>query len=254
MIEFLPADVSTVTATVLIISSFFTSAIMGATGIGGGVLLLSLMAALLPVAVLIPVHGVVQLGSNAGRVFLLRNGVQWPALLPFLVGSLIGALVGGKLVVALNEAALLISLAVFILYMVWGPKPKIRHSATRMLLVAGGAFSTFLTMFFGATGPFVSSLFANMFDDRRKFIATHSAGMVLQHVFKIIVFAVLGFAFAPWIWLIAAMVTTGFAGTYTGTKLLDAIPEALFRKLYRILISGIALHLLWQGLFSLTAG
>ena len=253
MPEFLPVDLPAASAAILIVSSFFTSAIMAATGIGGGVLLISIMASLMPITVLIPVHGVVQLGSNAGRVFLLRRQVQWPWLLPFFGGSLIGAFAGGSMVVTLPEAILRVALAIFILYMVWGPKPRVKQVATKLLLVLGGAVSTFLTMFVGATGPFVSALYANLFDDRRPFIATHSAGMVIQHVLKIIAFGVLGFAFGPWIGLIVAMVATGFAGTWAGTRFLHAVPETSFRVIYRAVITLLALHLLWQGAAGLTA-
>ncbi|MCB1471848.1 MAG: sulfite exporter TauE/SafE family protein [Rhodobiaceae bacterium] len=249
MIDLLPPDIPALSAAIMIVSSFFTSLIMAATGFGGGVLLLSIMASLMPIAALIPVHGVVQLGSNTGRVFLLRQSVQWGYLLPFLAGSIIGAAVGGKMVVTLSDTVLRTGLALFILYMVWGPKPKFIAAGARWMVVAGGAFSTFLTMFFGATGPFVLAIFSNIFPDNRlHFIATHSSAMVIQHVLKVLAFGLLGFAFAPWAGLIVAMIATGFAGTWTGTRLLHRIPEAQFRIVFKLLITAVAAHLLWQGL------
>ncbi|MFN0263321.1 sulfite exporter TauE/SafE family protein [Tepidamorphus sp. 3E244] len=254
MPEFLPPDLPALSSAIMIVSSFFTSMIMAATGFGGGVLLLSIMASLMPIAALIPVHGVVQLGSNTGRAILLRDSVQWGYLLPFLVGSIIGAAIGGRLVVTLDDGILRVALALFILYMVWGPKPKFDASGARWLIGAGGAISTFLTMFFGATGPFVLAIYSNVFpNDRHKFIATHSTAMVIQHVLKVIAFGILGFAFAPWLGLIAAMVATGFAGTFVGTKLLNRIPEAQFRIVFRVLITAVSAHLLWRGIMSLTA-
>ena len=53
--------------------SFFTSAMTAAAGIGGGVVLLAIMATVYPPAVLIPVHGMVQLGSNGGRALLMTG-------------------------------------------------------------------------------------------------------------------------------------------------------------------------------------
>ena len=106
-------------------------------------------------------------------------------------------------------------------------------------------------LFFGATGPFVMAIYSNIFpDNRHHFIATHSAAMIIQHVLKVIAFGLLGFAFAPWAGLIVAMVATGFAGTWTGTRLLNRIPEASFRVIFKALISLVALHLLWRGLAS----
>ncbi|PPR79335.1 MAG: hypothetical protein CFH06_00428, partial [Alphaproteobacteria bacterium MarineAlpha3_Bin5] len=48
---------------ILCIVSFLGSFITISLGIGGGVLLLSTMAQILPPTTLIPIHGVVQLGS-----------------------------------------------------------------------------------------------------------------------------------------------------------------------------------------------
>lgn len=252
MPDFLPPDLPGAYAAILVVSSFFTSMIMASMGFGGGVLLLSIMASVLPIAALIPVHGVVQLGSNASRVILLRKSVQWPVLVPFLAGSLAGALLGGNLVVTLDDAILRIALALFILYMVWGPKPVFNAARARWLIATGGAISTFLTMFFGATGPFVLAIYSQIFpDNRHHFIATHAAAMIVQHIFKIVTFALLGFAFAPWAGLIAAMIATGFAGTFAGTRLLNHIPEANFRRVFRVLVTLVALHLLWRGLAAL---
>ena len=255
MLQFLPPDLPALSAVIMIVSSFFTSMIMAATGFGGGVLLLSIMASMMPIAALIPVHGVVQLGSNVGRTFLLRKSVQWSYLVPFLLGSIVGALAGGKMVVTLNDAVLRIGLAIFIIYAVWGPKPKFNAAGARWLIAAGGAFSTFLTMFFGATGPFVLAIYSQIFpDNRHHFVATHSAAMIIQHVLKILAFGLLGFAFAPWAGLIAAMIATGFAGTFTGTRLLHRIPEAQFRIVFKVLITAVAAHLLWRGIGAYLAG
>jgi len=67
-------------------------------------------------------------------------------------------------------------------------------------------------------------------------------------VLKVLAFGLLGFAFAPWSGLIVAMIATGFAGTWTGTRLLHRIPEAQFRIVFKLLITAVAAHLLWQGL------
>ena len=55
----------------LIAASLVTSFITAAFGIGGGVVLLAFLALVLPPVALIPVHGVVQLGSNGGRVAIM---------------------------------------------------------------------------------------------------------------------------------------------------------------------------------------
>ena len=70
MEQLLPEGLAVYPAIALIIASFFTSALTAAVGIGGGLSMLALMAYVIPPFALIPVHGLVQLGSNASRAHL----------------------------------------------------------------------------------------------------------------------------------------------------------------------------------------
>ena len=79
------------------VSSFITASI----GIGGGMIMLAVLAQALPINAVIPVHAVVQLGSNSGRAVMLSKHISWKLLVYFAAGSLIGALVGGQLVIKL---------------------------------------------------------------------------------------------------------------------------------------------------------
>ena len=61
------------------------------TGAAGGIVLLGLMATVMPPLALIPVHTVVMLGSGATRTMIMWRHVMRPAVLPFVIGSVIGA-------------------------------------------------------------------------------------------------------------------------------------------------------------------
>ena len=82
----LPEGLGALVAAGLIVVSFLTSFTTAAFGIGGGLMLLAVMASLVPAAALIPVHGIVQLGSNAGRAVMLRQRIVWPILVSFAIG------------------------------------------------------------------------------------------------------------------------------------------------------------------------
>ncbi|MGD1887098.1 MAG: TSUP family transporter [Cohaesibacteraceae bacterium] len=240
---YLPDGLSALMALTLVLTAFATAALTAAFGIGGGVALLAVMASIVPVAVLIPVHGVVQLGANTGRAIVQIRQVVWPLLGLFCAGALVGAFVGGQLVVTLPELLLKAFVGLFVLYTVWAPKPSGQKGGP-LGLVAGGAFSTLLTMFVGATGPFVAALLAPRLDDRRYYAGTHAAAMVLQHGLKVVIFGLLGFAFGAWLPVMAAMIAAGFAGTVLGTRLLHALPEARFRLVFKWLLTVLALQLL----------
>ncbi len=243
----LPPEVAPGFAGVLVITSFFTSALTAAFGIGGGVSLLAVMAAGLPLATVIPVHGVVQLGSNVGRAAVQRAHIDWAVTAWFCGGGALGAAVGGATVVSLPDAPLKLAVAAFILFAVWGPKPPGLGRGPGAA-AAGGALGGLVTMYVGATGPFTAAVLAAQRLDRLAQVATFSMCMSVQHVLKVIAFGVLGFAFGPWALLLAAMIGAGFAGTLAGGRLLRAMPETVFRRGFRVLMTGLALYVGAAGL------
>lgn len=201
----------------------------------------------MPVAAIIPVHGAVQLGSNAGRMFTLRQYVVWERVLPFAAGALPGALVGGMFLLTLDDNLLKIALGLFVIAVTWVRIPRLA-SAGSFIFAAGGLVTSFATMFFGATGPLVAILFANAFQDRRNYSASHAAALSFQHGVKLAVLIVAGFALLTWLPLIALMVAAGYAGTLLGTRFLTAMPEAKFRLYFRLLLTLLALELIRRGL------
>ena len=250
---FIPPGLDGFASGLLIFASFFTSAAMAALGVGGGLMMLSLMASFMPIAALIPVHGMVQLGSNAGRAVVQRAHLRRDLLLPFLIGSLAGAVAGGMFVVTLDDSILRLAIGLFILYAVWGPKPRFSGAARTALLSIGGLVSTFLTMFFGATGPFAMAVAQPLIDQRQALIGTHAAMMTIQHILKLVVFGALGFVFGPWLPFVAAMIATGFLGTLFGTRLLAMMPERTFRTIFKWAITLLALDLIRRGVTALIA-
>ena len=84
-------------------------------------------------------------------------------------------------------------------------------------------------------------------DSFRMFYCNPHRLMSVLHVLKIAVFGALGFAFAQWVPLVAAMIVTGYAGTLWGTALLDRMPEDAFRKGFRILLTLLAIDMIRRG-------
>ena len=243
----LPPDTGWDVFTALLAVSFATSFTTAAFGIGGGVALLAVLASLLPPAALIPVHGVVQFGSNLGRMGLLIRHVDWPLVTAFALGSVIGAGLGGAFAVQLPPGGVQIGVGLFILWSVaFRPPAFLRRQGA-----VTGAVSTFLTMFFGATGPFVAAYLKSRDLGRYAFVATHATMMTLQHVFKTLAFGLLGFAFAPWLPLIAGMIATGFLGTLAGKRVLGVTTDARFHVALNFILTLLALRLVWAGLADL---
>lgn len=243
----LPAGVPPAIALLLIAISFLTSAFTAAFGIGGGTVMLGALAGAVPPGVVIAVHGLVQVGSNLGRSYVQRAHALWPLVARFTLGSLVGVALGAAFVVAVPERVLLGLLGLFILAMAWIPKPRIPGLASSGLLIGGG-LSTFITMFVGATGPFVQALLLPLKLEKRQLIATHAVCTTIQHVLKVFAFGLLGFSFADWLPLVAAMILSGFAGTLAGTRLLERMPERWFLLTIKAVLTLVGLDLLRRAL------
>jgi len=243
----LPDGLGAGAAVFLILASFFTSALTASFGVGGGTVMILLLGFFIPVAALIPVHGAVQFGSNTGRAWYQRAHVRRDIFTPFAMGSVVGAIAGAFLVVQLPDEALKLFLGAFIIVVTWARIPGI-ESLGRAGLAAGSIVLALLNMFVGATGPLLTSFFAQfMAGDRKALVATHAAAMSVQHLLKVIVFGVAGFAFASWAPLVAAMIASGYLGTLYGSRLLDRLPEETFRRWFRIGITLLALDMVRRG-------
>jgi uncharacterized membrane protein YfcA len=109
-------------------------------------------------------------------------------------------------------------------------------------------------MFFGGTGPFVATFVKAQDLDRLRHVATHAALMTVQHLLKILVFGFLGFAFAQWIGFVVLLITAGFIGTVVGRQVLAKIDESKFRFALNLVLSVLALRLIWSGATNMAAG
>jgi uncharacterized protein len=228
-------------ALALVALSFVTSLITATFSLGGGSLLIAAMTLVLPPVVVVPVHGCVQFGSNAGRSWVLREHIQWQFILWVTLGAVIGSVIGGRFANVLPDRWFAAGIGLFVLVTTWLPQPKL-IARSRTVQFAGGMLVSAVGMVVGAAGPLIAA-FVRGIEDRRQLVATHAMLTTFQHVFKVIVFVAMGFAFAHYLPLILLMVLSGFAGTAVGSRLLTRVPEQVFRVGFRVLLSLVALEL-----------
>ena len=230
-------------ALTVIAVSFASSFITAAFGIGGGAVMLGVLAVLLPAPAIIPVHGLVQLGSNVGRAAILLKYLRIDLVGPFFLGALVGIALGGAFVVQLDAGVIQIGVGFFILWSIlFRPPAFMRRSSA-----VAGAFSSFLTMFFGGTGPFVAAFVKTQQMDRLSHVATHATLMTIQHFLKTIAFGLLGFVFSAWAGLVALLIAFGFLGTVVGRHVLTRIDEKRFKFALNAILTILALRLIYAG-------
>lgn len=244
----LPAALSPLTSAGLVLLAAVTSAITASIGIGGGVLLLAVMAIIMPATAIIPVHGMVQLGSNFGRASMLLRHINLRTIAWFAPGALLGAWLGSLFLVDLPLAFIQLCIAGFILLLCWGPAiPAIATGPAGTLIAA--TVTTFISLFVGATGPLVAAFVKRQQQGERfTTVATFATAMCLQHAPKAMIYGAAGFVFADWLGLILLMVVAGALGTWIGLQLLRRLSNNRFTLVFNLLLTLLALRLIWQAL------
>lgn len=226
---------------------FFTAALTATVGMGGGMVLVVVMASFLPVAALIPVHGVVMLVANGSRTWFMRPHIDKKLLIPFALTSIPGSFAGAYFVVDVPDAVLKSMIAIFVLLAVWIPKidmkPVIKSQNRSWLL--GGFLTSFGNMIVGGGGILLAPFFSRSKMGRKTIVATHGACMTVQHGLKVVAFGALGFSFGAYLPLIAGMAVSAIFGSWVGKHLLNHFSDALFLRIFKITTSILALRLLY---------
>jgi len=155
----------------------------------------------------------------------------------------LGAGLGGVVVVDLPPALVQLVVGLFILWSLVRKPPAWLSRAAGLT----GLISNFLTMFFGATGPFVANFVRSLDLPRQAHVATHAVLMTFQHGLKVAAFSVLGFAFGPWLTFLALMIGAVALGTVLGRQVLLRIDETLFRRFFLAVLGGLAVRLVYVG-------
>jgi uncharacterized membrane protein YfcA len=231
----------------LSVAAFATAILSALVGLAGGMTLLTVMLWFLPPLAAIPLHGAIQLISNLSRTLIQREHARYDLLwwygLPLLPMGVLGLLAAKRI----PETALEAAIGVFVLVATWRPALLSLGAhlggGLRARFLALGVVSGFLNVTIGATGPFVAPFFLNLGLPRQAVIGSQAGVQALGHVVKILLYAGFGFAFADHWPLVACAGASALAGTWVGSRLLDRVSERWFTRLYKGVLTALALQL-----------
>ena len=106
-----------------------------------------------------------------------------------------------------------------------------------------------LNMTIGAAGPLIAPFFLRIGLTRQALIGTKAACQAAGHLVKIAIFGIAGFVFADYAIPLALLSLSVIAGTWIGSQLLERVSERWFKRLYRGVLTLIALRLvIWEGM------
>ncbi|MCB0339355.1 MAG: hypothetical protein KDD53_07110, partial [Bdellovibrionales bacterium] len=82
-------------------------------------------------------------------------------------------------------------------------------------------------------------------------VVTQAALMTVVHILKITTFMVLGSYFHDYLVLIVAMVLATAIGSLVGTRLREIVSESLFKSVFKIVLTALAIRLIYSTDWSL---
>lgn len=237
--------------TVFAVAVLSTSFISGIFGMAGGMILMGLLLAIMPLPAAMVLHGVTQMASNGWRAWLWRAHIQWRIATRYAAGAVVVALALAALRFTPSAPVALIVLGLMPLVALYLPG-RVAPDITRGSHAFGcGALCTVLLLLAGVSGPVFDVFFVRSRFDRKDVIATKAAIQVFGHLLKIAYFGPLliasGETVAPAAIILA--IALALVGTQLSRRVLDSISDAQFRTWSRWLITMIAAVYLMHGLF-----
>jgi uncharacterized protein len=218
-------------------------------GLGGGLFTLAATSLLLPLPVVVPLNGVLILAGQITRVAQYYRYIDWDITLPFIPGSVLGAVAGAYVYFGLPEALLAFLLGCVLIWMAWAkPSDRTRALVARIPFPFFwvGILHTFLSSVLGA-GALFQSLMVNSRLSKDAMIATIAAAMLFMALFKSVGYMLAGFDYSPYLLLIGLSWLMGMSGTIVGKMCVDVLPDTYFRMIIRIVVSLFALRLFWRA-------
>jgi len=228
----------------LFLVCFFGSAVSGLMGFAGGMVMLAGLAAVLDTAYIVPIHAAISLGSNLSRIGFFFKHIRWEVVRYFVVGLILGSILGLAIYKLLPKDLLKLLMGIFILIMTYLPQKK-EAGAMRLIFFIPVAFAAgILGMLFGGTGPFTAPFFFRRKLIKESFIATAGATQTLHHFIKLLLFGLIGSNVLPY-WRTLLVLYAGIIlGTWSGKKLLGRVSEKTFKLSVYTILTLLALDII----------
>ena len=238
---------------ILAVSALATSFLSGILGMAGGLVLMGVLLALMPVPAAMMLHGVTQLASNGWRAFLWRGYVDWRIFRGYLYGSLAVMALFAAFQFVVGKAAVLIVMGLTPFAALALPDSLHLNVERRGHAPACGAVCTVLSLTAGVSGPILDTFFVRSKMTRHAVVATKATTQSLSHLLKIAYFGGIVTTGRGTVepWMGAMMIALAFAGTTLSTRVLERMNDASFRMWTRRVVMTIGVAYLASGVLLL---
>ena len=245
---------------ILIIAAFITSSISAVLGMGGGIILLGIMAIMIPEGyAVVALHGIIQLVSNFTRSFVFRQHIKKDIIRQYIPGAILGLCLSALIIFILITLFQVDSakeikidflkplIGIFILWFLFGRRPQPKDDHPNFFGV--GLVSGLTTVFIGATGPLIAPFFLKGKLTKETIIANKAICQAMSHAGKIPLFIFFfQFDYLAEVEVLFPLIIAVFIGTNLGKQILAFIPEKVFQLLFRGALTVIAIKLIFTAI------
>ncbi|MGB3625265.1 MAG: sulfite exporter TauE/SafE family protein [Henriciella sp.] len=247
---------SWISALVILAATLVTAFISGIFGMAGGLILMGVLTALLPVATAMIVHGAIQMVSNGWRAWLLRSHIDWKVFARYLAGSVVAVIL--LFLVAWRPDKTMVYLMLGLIpLLVWIPRSLVDLDIQKPGQAEGAAVVVqSLNTLAGVSGPLLDLMFVRTDMTRQAIVGTKAVTQVVAHMVKIAFWSVpllaaSGISAMPPVWLLALAIPLSMTGTWLGGLVLARMNDVDFKRWMRWLVTVIGVVYLARaaGLF-----
>jgi len=229
-----------------------TAFLSGLFGMAGGMILIGILLAVLPLPQAMALHAVTQMASNAWRGLLWWRHIRPAAAASYLVGASAAMVVWSfwRYVPSAPVAMLFLGLTPFAVKLL--PERLQPDAGRKGHGLVYGAICMSLLLLTGVVGPLIDTYFLGGKLDRREIVATKALCQVFGHTVKLVYFgSVIDQAATLDPAMTAVAIATTVFGTTAARRLLEAMSDAQFRTWATRIIVTISGFYVLQGLYLL---
>lgn len=232
-----------------------TTFLSGLFGMAGGLILIGVLLAILPLPAAMVLHAITQMASNGWRAVLWRRHIRWRPVAVYLIGCALAlglwALV--RYVPDKPVALLLLGVTPFMARLLPAGLRPDPDSVWQGAIY--GTICMGLMLMTGVSGPLLDTFFLGARFDRRSIVATKATCQVASHLTKLIYFGGIidqAASLDPMLAMIAVMAS--MLGTTLARQLLESMSEQQFRTWANRIITVVAsYYILYAGWLMLIA-
>ncbi len=208
-------------------ASFIVTSLTGALG---GMMLLATMALYFPLSIMIPLHAVIHLSGDLGRIVPAIRHVALRPTTVFCFWTLLGVGVGFFFYLSINKTMLLVFVSLYILLITW-----LSNRAIAKLAQVGygwlGLFMGYLSITVGAPGPLHLARLQAEFEDAVTIVTTAAAFTAFINIVKLGLFASVGFDFSQYSGVLIVGSISAILGSMTGVVIRTKFTQAFKSKM-----------------------